>query len=282
MRRSLLFLILPVALLAAACGGGDAISIEDVAAAADKTTEQGSSRFSFTTKISGAGGRTIEMSGGGLMDYRTERARIEVDMSGLLEAAGGSGDLTTEMLLAGRDFYLRMPRQVLEEAGVPASKPWIKVNLEQATGVNLSELQQGVQSPADQLQMLRAVSDEWERKGEEEVRGTRTTRFHVVVDAQKATREGLKNVPERYREQAKRAIEQFTKDAGLDEIPMDVWLDDDGVLRRLEMNVNVASEGEQIAMQMRTELYDFGVEVDIKPPPASQVTDVTQEAMQGG
>jgi hypothetical protein len=50
----------------------------------------------------------------------------------------------------------------------------------------------------------------------------------------------------------------------------------------MEMNVTVTSEGEKIDMQMRTELCDFGVEVDIQPPPASQVTDVTQEAMQGG
>jgi hypothetical protein len=54
------------------------------------------------------------------------------------------------------------------------------------------------------------------------------------------------------------------------EMPVDVWIDDDGLLRRMSMDMSVA--GQTAHLQM--EIWDYGVDVNVEAPPADQVGDM--------
>lgn len=280
MKRPLVLLL--VALSVAACGGGESLSVDDVALAADKTAEQKSARFEMTMRLSAPDGQQdVEVTADGEIDYENQRSRMQMDMGGLIEAMGGrpGEDFRLEALFDYPDFYMRLPRDLLGESGLPAGKEWVKVDLQKAGGV-LNDFQQLAQSPADQMQMLRTVSDGVEEKGKDEIRGIETTRFHAVVDVQRVLDEGLKNVPEQQRAATARAMKQLIEQSGVRELPMDVWLDGDGVLRRMAMDTEIplAGQSESMRMQMTMDLFDFGADVDIEPPPAAKVMDVTEEA----
>ena len=40
-------------------------------------------------------------------------------------------------------------------------------------------------------------------------------------------------------------------------------------------------QGQQLAMKQTTDFYDFGVDVDVDAPPASQVFDLTKQLQSG-
>ena len=56
-----------------------------------------------------------------------------------------------------------------------------------------------------------------------------------------------------------------------------MFVDDDGLLRRMVMKMSLAVAGEKVSVEALTDYYDFGVEVDVEAPPAAQVFDVSDE-----
>ena len=63
--------------------------------------------------------------------------------------------------------------------------------------------------------------------------------------------------------------------SGLAEMPFDIWIDEDGHVRKVEATVSAAPEGtsEEAEASLTFELYDYGEDVDIAPPPADEVAD---------
>jgi hypothetical protein len=57
--------------------------------------------------------------------------------------------------------------------------------------------------------------------------------------------------------------------------PADAWIDQQGRLRKMHYTVSVKSRDEatpgRMTIETTLELYDFGVEVNVTPPPANQV-----------
>ena len=284
MKRVLVLLALPLALVLAACGGTDVLPRDAVVKAADRTAEQKSSKFEMSMQMSVPGiEQRLRVFATGAMDYVGQRGRVDMDMGGLAAMFGGSGqELKMSMIFDYPTMYMKLP-QALAQGNAPAT-PWVKVDLSKATGMELGDLSQFSQNPADQLEMLRAASDDVEERGEKTVRGVKTTRYHAVLDVERAAAEGLKNVPAERREAAQRALDAMAKQSGLDKIPLDVYLDGDGVLRRMFMDMTVAIPGQQQKLRLTTtmDLFDFGADVDVEPPPASQVTDVTSQLPAAG
>jgi hypothetical protein len=58
------------------------------------------------------------------------------------------------------------------------------------------------------------------------------------------------------------------------QIHLDVWVDKNGLARRMSMAMNMALYG---SMTMTMDLYDFGKPVTVSVPPASIVTDISQQ-----
>lgn len=286
MRR--IALLLAAALLLPACGGGDgdSVSAAPVAEAASKTTEAGSYRMEFTTTME-AVGQSFTMRGDGVFGYSPARGRMTVDPGKLDELSGGAvGTGRLEFVFDGLVYYMRIPEGLTELAG--AGHKWLKVDLEEAGGetggVDLGALQQANQNPAQLMQFLRGTSADIEELGEEKVRGVETTHYRATVDFDAAAERtaDIGELSDEMRDQVRAEIERMKKQTGLETLPVDVWLDEDDLVRRIRMDFTFPLEGEEVGVEVTMDLFDFGVDVDVAPPPAEQTVDITELTRQEG
>jgi hypothetical protein len=280
MRRVALFLA--ATLFLPACGG-DSVATDPVAEAAATTTEAGSSRLEFTMTME-AEGRSFTMRGDGALAYSPPRGRMTLDLGDLAKLSGEElGDGRMEFVFDGLVYYMKFPAGIEGLTG----KTWMKIDLEKVgaeTGVDLGALQQANQNPAQLMQFLRGVSDDIEELGQEDVRGVETTRYRATIDLDEAAERGadVGEFSEEMRDQLKAEIERMRAQTGLETLPVEVWIDEDNLLRRMRMDLSFSVEGEQVAMDMTMDFFDFGVDVRVAPPPADQTVDVTALAGGGG
>ena len=274
MRRLAPLLVLA---LLAGCGGDDDGSRQVLVDAAATTTKAGSARIAFSGSTR-AGPQPVEFKGEGVVDNANRRGRLSFDFGSLADALNGSGidpsDLSGEVIFDGFDFYMSFPAltQVLE-----GGKEWVKFDLEKlskAQGVDLSQFTQfGQADPSQALQYLRAVSGDVEDKGQEEVRGVSTTHYAAEVDLNKFP----DVLPEEQRELAEDSVKALVSKLGGDgTLPMDVWIDDDGLIRRQRFEFAFEPEGgTEFSFRYDIELYDFGLDVAVEPPPEAETADFT-------
>ena len=268
-RRTLALLTLALAALPLACGGESLSPQAAVAQAATKYEEAGSSRVSMSATTTGVPGGPFTFTAEG--EFDRERGRMTMDMSELGEATGGAFAGELEMILDDLVMYMKFPEAITEQ--LPGGKSWVRIDLREAGkefGIDLEELLQVQQGdPSQSLQYLRGASDDFEEVGEEEVRGVETTHYRGTIDLHKA----VEQLPQDARESFERAIDLI----GTDELPLDVWIDDDGMARRMKYEQPLPSAGgEKGAMELTMEFFDFGVDVDVEPPPSDEVIDIKE------
>jgi hypothetical protein len=277
MRRTFASLLLAAlaGLSIAACGSEELSPQAAVAEAADKTSDAGSARVSFTGTVAGIPGGPFTMTGEG--EFAGQRGRMTFDMSDFAEGTGGAFGGEMEMVMDRFVIYMKFPPELA--AQLPGGRPWLKIDLKQAgkeLGIDFEELMQFQQAdPTQSLQYLRGASEDFEEIGSEEVRGVETTHYRGTVD--------LHKVAEQAPEDARAAFERVIDLVGVDEMPFEVWIDDEGLARRMKYEQPLpAADGSQGRMELTMEMYDFGVEVDVEPPPANEVTDLQELIGQGG
>jgi hypothetical protein len=226
-------------------------------AAGRNTLEAGSSRVYVEADV---GGRSF--TGEGSYDYGDHVGEMQLDLGGLGDATG-LGEL--ELVFADYVVYYHLPLGVL-----PGEKEWIKIDVEalgDSAAVDLQQLAQGNQSdPAQYLRWLGAVGEDVEELGTETVRGVETTHYRATVDLDRVVDEAEPEV----RGATKLWIDLLKRQLELGEVPIDVWVDEDGLVRRIEQEYELDGTRTQITM----ELDDFGIEVDAEAPPADQVIDL--------
>jgi hypothetical protein len=298
-RPRLILLVLAVlAVLAfAACGGDDdggggeavattAASAPDegtLAAAASNATEAGSSKveFTVTTQVPEQEG-PVTVSGEGVFDYATRQGTLTYDLSELLDSLGqDASSEPVEMILDGNVFYMRFP---LLSSLVPGGKPWIKFDLEALAGqqgIDLSQLQSVNQGdPAQTLDYLRAAGSV-EEVGTEDIRGVETTHYQGVIELDKVA----ELAPAESREQVRRSIDQLKEQAGVSELPVDVWVDSNGLPARIQYSFEgslAGGTGEDLSSVVTMDLFDYGVDVNVEPPPPDEVTDLAELSAAAG
>ena len=272
MRRVLLSLQLAALAVGLTACGGDALSLDPVASAAAKTVESGSSRVEFEIAMKVAG-ESIDMTGSGAFDYADPRGEVTYRLQ-----IPGLGDVSMDMRMIGTKLYLRLPQEIAG-AALPGGKPWAVVDLgkslEQAGLGSLDFTQQ--QDPAQTLQYLRAASTGVTEAGSATVRGVETTRYAGRMDFRKALDAGIDKLelPAAEREKARKGMEWMLEQLGSKSVPFEVFVDEDGLLRRMTMDMSMKIDGEQMTMSLRMDYFDFGVDVDVKAPPARDVTDAS-------
>jgi hypothetical protein len=273
MKRLALALPLLIALLAAACGGSSTATPTPtvtggkttsstaslIAAAGEKTRAAGSARFSVEMSMNSAQG-TGTISGEGVTGRN--RAHMTMNLGGLAGSTLGHGE--AEIIFENLVYYLRLPASSASQ--LPSGKTWLKVDLGKLSkqgGFDFSDLMQLNQTdPSQTLEFLRGAG-EFKEVGKDQVRGEEATKYHGTVDVNKA----VENAPAEARDQARKIFEQ----AGVTTIPMDIWVDGEGLVRQLEFKEDVQG----MSLSVHEELYDFGAEVDTTPPPADHVLDIT-------
>lgn len=91
---------------------------------------------------------------------------------------------------------------------------------------------------------MRDGAREVEEAGSEDVRGTPTTRNTTTLDLSGAEGRDEEGLPET--------------------VPTEVWIDEDGLVRRIRQRLPVGEGGD---VDYTLELYDFGVQATVQPPP---------------
>ncbi len=274
-RRVLSLLSLAVCAAALVGCGGDTLSFDPVANAASTTVASQSERVSFTAtmNVDGVGG--MAFSGAGIFDGRSRSGALNMrfTLPAAVQAQLGGADPTMQMIMDGRHglvMYIRSPL-----FRTLATDKWIKLDMEKLAkkqGIDLSSLMNADQAdPSQSLHMLMASTDA-HPVGYDRVRGVFTTHYTLKVDLERLAK-GNKEL--------RTAFEMLRKLTGAQSFPAEAWIDDQGRVRRIKLDMSFnGPTGGAFTMSMTEDLYAFGVKVNVQPPDASQVLDAS--ALLGG
>jgi hypothetical protein len=283
----------------AGCGGGsgtsvsgEPISFTQLSQAATTSADVSSGRFGFSLEATMPGTTEVfAFSGSGAFDVKANRSQFTFDFSafakllgGLLSGLGGPKDgapdfddpaaWQIEAVQDGEVMYMRFPAISSE---LPEGKSWVRMDVgdeAKAQGFDLSQFQQFTsEDRSKMLDVLRAASGEVETVGTEELHGVTTTHYRATVDLA----EYEKLVPAAQREEAGTMVEEMLEQVGTTELPVDVWLDEQGLVRQLEMSFSATQPGatEKAEASVMFELYDYGEDVEVALPPADEVVDAS-------
>lgn len=254
-------------------GSGDGGEIDLIAHSAEAVADAGSFRASFAMGFDlpatpGLPGGDMTMEGEGEFDDERPAGRITMRM-------GMAGEtIEMEVLLVETMAYLKM-------GGFPGAEqfptPWVSFDFAAVPG--MSELlggNLGTNDPSQFVDYLRGADGATE-VGREDVRGVPTTHYRGVVNFEDA----LASLDDEDRDALRNSLAALGNDIdfGSFEFPVDVWIDDQGLPRRMSMAMDMGGLADEIpsgtTMTFSMELYDFGIPVDVQAPPAHEVTDLT-------
>ena len=288
--------VLAIAIVVAACGDApssdsgarDAAAVLTPAAlktVAIKTASKGGARMSMEQTMTYPGMGTIPTKVEGIIDAKAQRGELTMTMDP--SAFGATDELDADalneldadalkqhLILDGLTMYMSSP---LLAKGFPPGKKWLKLDLGELgkqAGVDMAAIVQtgSGQDPTQALQYLKAASGDIVKVGEESVRGEPTTHYKATVDFNRVAG----TVAPDQRAAVSRAMKQIVRLAGTSKAPMEVWIGDDGLMRRMTTKMTMQMEDRPMTMTQRIEMYDFGTKVDVKiPRPARRSTPAT-------
>lgn len=292
-RRTLrsLPIVLAMSLVVAACSSDTAAEdpaagpppVEDaveplarVLAASDQALEADSMHMVFDFAMSVAG---KEITGSGEADAAfgdelRQHMTFRYDSMPGLPAGFGM-----EMIVDDSTMYMRLDG--MDELDVFPTE-WVSVDMSSSVpGFDeLTAFGNGQQDPSNAFGYLQGAEDATEL-GTETIDGIETTHYEVTVDLADAAAE----VPADLRDEMRRVVKQFRQGFGTTTMPFEVWIDGDGLVRRMvfRMESDGGAMGMPFSMEMTMDVTDYGHDFELELPPASDVTDLTDlTARQGG
>jgi hypothetical protein len=170
-------------------------------------------------------------------------------------------------------LYMRLPSGL---ARLPSGKQWLKIDIAKATqaigGSGLSSLtSSATTNPAQFLQYLRAESGQVTKVGSEVVRGVPTTHYRATVQLDRYPQ----LVPSAQRQQARQGIAALERASGIHSLPIDVWVDQQHLVRRERFGLDQTVAGQSVRILATSDIYDYGPQPTVTPPPSAQVYDAT-------
>jgi hypothetical protein len=205
--------------------------------------EAGTFAFTLDSGADGAADASLEMQG--VMRY--DDGGIDLQASGR-----GQGSEELEMIMLDKVLYINGIGMELGD------KEWLKIDMSDP-----DSLFGMLGRSADPEMMFKAMEEpaEFELVGTEEVDGVDTNRYRIVMDtssyaeAMEIPAQMASSLPE--------------------DIAVEMWVDGDDLPRRFRQEVEVPAMGGRPATTSTTEgtYTDYGAEVTIEAPPASEVAD---------
>jgi len=214
----------------------------------------------------------------------TSRLEFEVKMDSVPEVGNlsikGKGDYDPaqkrghfELGAAGQDIEEVFDNRIVyvKGAGLPGDR-WLKLDVDAlAANTKLpAELAAGVKQlrasldqadPRQAYEYLRSV-DNVKTVGDEELRGVATTHYRGSEDFTKQL--------DTMTEESSRLFARYFGYDVLASVPVDVWMDDRGRVRRIEATF----QADPAKMEMTFEQFDYGAPVAVSVPSGSDVVDV--------
>jgi hypothetical protein len=230
-----------------------------VPAAANATAQAGSASFEMTMNVDvtdNAKREKLDLYSSGALDFVSKRGH----MTDQITAADGTKK-SLDLVLDGTTVYLSGPALA---GKLPAGKTAVKV----ASAEGLAGIPSGTSSPVDTLQQLNQIGANVTQVGRESVRGVDTVHYSATIDPSKASSSGGSQTI---------TLPSFS-------IPVDVWIDGDGRVRRMRTAIDLEKmlggfsallngKGPTGTIALNLELFDFGKSVDVKVPDPGTVVD---------
>jgi hypothetical protein len=266
--------------IATGCGSAkEVVKLETITNAAAKTEEVGTARISFQGSVTFNHDheQRYEFKGRGVVDWTTGSAEFSAvykypnALQEFIKAQFG-GPATADFVLDQREgivLYVRFP---FLKKQMPKGKSWLKadiVEIGKAYGLDLDRLKETRRTnPEHMLDYLESAVGV-RRIGTDLVRREVTTHYSTVVKAETIVEQSPKD--------QQKAMRKYLRLMGVKTYPVDIWVDRDGVVRKLAIELEYKlPDGDYVKMKASEEYFDFGVEVNIKPPPPKSVIDVTK------
>jgi hypothetical protein len=260
-----------------------AITVKSPAAVLQATGAATEATGTFKTSGSisvNADGMTGSIPIEGFTDKANQAASMSMDMGALMTAAAEKEDTVEEVKkMFGTDFkfevisigktaYLKMGALGVM-SGAPSDK-WMKIDAA-AMGITDAEIT-GIAGGASAdlgLTYLKSVNaDGVTEVGKEKVREVDTTHYSGKVGVEGLLKNSAKSQQEKLRKQM--------VDAGITELPIDVWVDGDGVTRRIKFAVQGNGSTAETVADIVMEFYDFGAKGSIVPPADADVISIDE------
>lgn len=232
-------------------GGGDLSALQAAAEAVDSAT---SSRMDMAMRM-GFGGVEISVDMDGVFDFERQVGDATMSFEAPMEVPGTEGP--SRMILDEQYAYVKGPAVVLYGG---TGDGWVRMDLGGMPGMASSPNQ----DPRQYVEFLRAASDGVEEVGQEDVRGTPTTHYRAELSLEDVIEATDDENTQRYAE----ALQEMGSE--IEAMPVDAWIADDGLPRRIEVSVTMSEvpgvPGGEMTMEISLDLFDFGVPVDVRPP----------------
>ncbi|WP_019065441.1 hypothetical protein [Streptomyces prunicolor] len=245
------------------CGGGDGAATADargagdasavVRRAADTLVAAGSSQARTSMEMA-TGGTRVTIRGEGVYDFRRQLGRLKVQLP--QDPAGASEHRPITELLAPGALFMKN-----RGAGVPADK-WVRVDTGTLTDGNL--VTGGATDPYAAAELLRGTTAAT-YLGKTEVAGASVRHYQGVADLAVAARSAS--------EGNEAALRSAAKGFATARVPFDVYLDDQGRVRKLRQRFSFVNgqRHNPVAVASTTLLYDFGAPVDVRLPASKDI-----------
>lgn len=150
---------------------------------------------------------------------------------------------------------------------------WVELPADEA-GTVTGQFGMGAEatSPTQMLEQLRDANATIEEVGTETIRGVNTTHYRATLN--------LRELAETLPPDEQAELESQFGDTGIEELPMEIWVGDDGLVYRYTMEVDASSADTGMpglqSMRMEFDMYDYGAEIIVQPPDPSEVTTIDQ------
>ncbi len=241
----------------------------------DPANQANSGRFTGTLDMNGTGDDgaplVMSMTFEGSYDLAAEATSMSMDMSGMAAAMGadsstaGMGDLMgdpMQLIVIGDTGWMKWG--LFSMMGGSADS-WIEMDSTEVSGMTEGFGAGSATNPTEFLRKLENANADIEEVGTETIRGVETTHYRAEVDMA----ELQAALP------ADQAAElEATMGAGLDLLPMEFWIGDDGLVYRWSTTMDMSGMADAAGidtLSMTYEMFDYGQDVGIVAPDPSLV-----------
>ena len=232
--------------------------------AADVTAQAAGYRMSGTGSISGGVAGTIPLALAGSFDRKDQIGAL------ITSVQVGGRQIQIPELLSQLTVYMSaavIPGGLRGTGG----RPWVKIDMSRTLGtVGASSLPTAT-DPTQFVDYLRAVSSNTTRVGTDTVRGIKATHYRATVDLDRYP--GL--VAASRRPAVTRSVKQLEALLGRHTLPLDVWIDDHSLVRRLGLTLAECVGKAKASFSLTMDLYDYGPQPKPRIPARSGVYDLT-------
>ena len=209
---------------------------------------------------------------------------VSFTLTGMFDFARSRGTLSMQQPIGLTELFVPPNAYVKFSAdggpGLPKGKTWLAVSDEMPGGTAAAGdpfgMFGGSDDPADLLGSLTGIAGSEKKVGTATIRGVAVTGYQVNIDPAKAAA--------RLQSSQRASFQQFAKALGSGVLPVDVWVDSQNLVRRVQLTLPMpAGTGQPAGARLMesTDFYDFGVPVRVTAPPASQVASESQLSTTG-